>query len=62
MYVCTDVVSNLQVVTRDFEPCKPDPAAVFHICRLWGVEPANVVFVGDDATDMKCCHNAGAAG
>ena len=50
------------MVTRDFEPCKPDPAAVFHICRLWGVEPANVVFVGDDATDMKCCHNAGAAG
>jgi phosphoglycolate phosphatase-like HAD superfamily hydrolase len=31
------------------------------MCRQWGVEPADVVFIGDDATDMRCCRNAGAA-
>ena len=52
----------LQIVTRDFEPCKPDPAAVYHICRQWGLEPADVAFVGDGVYDMQCCRNAGAAG
>jgi HAD superfamily hydrolase (TIGR01549 family) len=50
-----------EILTRDFEPCKPDPAAVFHICRQWGLEPADVAFVGDGVHDMKCCQNAGAA-
>lgn len=50
-----------ELVTREFEPCKPDPAAVFHICRQWGMEPVDVAVVGDDITDMKCCRNAGAA-
>lgn len=48
-----------QVITRDFQPCKPDPAAVFHICEQWAVPPSQVAVVGDDRTDMMCGRRAG---
>ena len=55
-------VSLLQIISREFEPCKPNPAPVFHVCKQWSLEPASVVFVGDDRVDMVCCHRAGAGG
>jgi hypothetical protein len=50
------------VVTRDFEPCKPHPAPVLHICDEWGLQPGQVAVVGDDKTDMISGLRAGTAG
>lgn len=50
-----------EVVTRDFQPCKPDPAAALNICRQWQLEPHEVAIVGDDKTDMICGIRAGSA-
>jgi len=44
----------VQVITREFEPCKPHPAGIFEVCRGWGLEPKDVAFIGDDKTDMMC--------
>ena len=52
---------SLQVITRDFEPCKPDPSSVLHICRRWQLEPHQVAIIGDDKTDMICGIRAGTA-
>ena len=48
------------MITRDFEPVKPDPAAVHHICAGWGCSPEDVMVVGDDKTDIECGNRAGA--
>mmetsp|Transcript_11841 Transcript_11841/g.13771 ORF Transcript_11841/g.13771 Transcript_11841/m.13771 type:complete len:238 (-) Transcript_11841:1041-1754(-) len=32
---------------REFEPCKPDPAAILHICEKWDIPPEECVVVGD---------------
>ena len=53
---------TLQIITREFEPCKPDPASVFHICKQWSLEPRQVMVVGDDKTDMVCGLRAGVGG
>ena len=50
------------MVTRDFEPCKPHPAPVLHICEQWGLQPNQVAVVGDDKTDMISGLRAGTAG
>jgi len=37
---------------REFRPYKPEPDALLHICREWGLAPgADVVMVGDSAKD-----------
>ena len=37
---------------REFRPYKPEPDALLHICREWGLAPsAGVVMVGDSAKD-----------
>ena len=36
---------------RSFLPYKPDPAAILHICRDWGLTSSQVVMVGDSAKD-----------
>ena len=51
-----------QILTRDFQPIKPDPATILHICEKWSVEPAQVAVVGDYKTDMICGKRAGAGG
>jgi len=47
------------VVTRDFEFVKPDRAPVLHICRQWGLRPAQVLMVGDYRDDILCGKAAG---
>lgn len=41
------------VITRDFKPPKPHPAGILHICKGWGIDPENVVMVGDSMDDMQ---------
>lgn len=38
-------------LSREFKPCKPDPAALLHICSSWGLMPQQTVMVGDSAKD-----------
>ena len=47
------------IITREFKPIKPDPAAVFHICKQWKIECCNTVFVGDHKHDIECGQSAG---
>ena len=49
------------VVTRDFEPVKPDPAPALHICRAWGIAPVDALMVGDYRDDILCGAAAGMA-
>ena len=37
---------------RDGTPCKPDPTVVFAILEQMELSPADVLYVGDSATDM----------
>ena len=38
-------------ISREFTPYKPSPAALLHICQQWGVQPEDVVMIGDSARD-----------
>ena len=40
-------------------PVKPDPAGLYGILRALGADPAETLFVGDSATDIRTGHNAG---
>lgn len=40
-------------------PSKPDPAPILHICKEWGIDPRNVVMVGDHIHDITCGLDAG---
>ena len=40
-------------------PTKPDPPAVWEICRTLGVAPEECAFVGDSDVDMRTAINAG---
>ena len=44
---------------RDAVPKKPDPAAVFEIAGLMGLEPRNLLFIGDSMNDLKTATAAG---
>ncbi|MDO9543006.1 MAG: HAD family hydrolase, partial [Kiritimatiellia bacterium] len=44
---------------RSLEPLKPDPAAALLIANIFGVNPRNVMFVGDTKTDMQTAVSAG---
>ena len=58
------------IVTRDFRPPKPSPAAISHIAQAWSVmsEPSvqpgqeilPMIMVGDSIDDMVAGHEAGA--
>lgn len=39
-------------------PKKPDPASALELCRMMGLEPEQVLYVGDSSTDMKTGQNA----
>lgn len=40
-------------------PKKPDPAGALELCERMGLEPEEVLYVGDSGTDMKTGKNAG---
>jgi phosphoglycolate phosphatase len=44
---------------RDGVPSKPDPAAALETCRLWELDPAAVLYVGDTNTDMQTARRGG---
>ncbi len=44
---------------REAKPIKPDPAVLHEIIELAGVEPAEVLYVGDSGVDMQTGANAG---
>lgn len=48
-------------LSREFRPYKPDPAPLLHICSTWGVQPSEVIMVGDSLKDdVACGKRAGA--
>ena len=47
------------VVARDDGPPKPDPTAVFELCRRWGIAPAEAAVVGDYIFDTEAGERAG---
>ncbi|XP_076896497.1 haloacid dehalogenase-like hydrolase domain-containing protein At2g33255 [Bidens hawaiensis] len=54
-------VSFSPALSREFRPYKPDPAPLLHICSTWGVEPSEVVMIGDSLKDdVACGKRAGA--
>ena len=44
---------------RQDTPRKPDPAAALAIAAVWGVEPAQCLYLGDTNTDMATAVGAG---
>ena len=59
------VARNTKAHPDDDEPLKskPNPAGILHICKLWGCEPSDVIFVGDSANDdMSAANRAGCGG
>lgn len=48
-----------QVLTREDAPPKPDPTGLLHICRVWGLYPAEVLFCGDYLFDLEAGSRAG---
>ena len=48
------------VVGREDGPVKPDAFGVLHLCRHFGVEPAETMLVGDYLYDLLCARAAGA--
>lgn len=47
------------VLTREFWPVKPSPEPALHICRAWGISPADALMVGDYRDDILCGRQAG---
>lgn len=41
-------------------PIKPDPGGVFEILKELGLDPADILYIGDTATDMRTGKSAGA--
>ena len=47
------------VISRDDGPIKPDPAAIWKTCELWGLSPAEVLVIGDYHYDLEAGRRAG---
>ncbi|XP_077228768.1 haloacid dehalogenase-like hydrolase (HAD) superfamily protein isoform X3 [Tasmannia lanceolata] len=48
-------------LSREFRPYKPDPAPLLHIISTWGVQPDEVMMIGDSLKDdVACGKRAGA--
>jgi HAD superfamily hydrolase (TIGR01509 family) len=52
-------LSFSQVVTREDAPPKPDPAGVRLIAERWGLEPLEIIVVGDYLYDLQAGRRAG---
>ena len=50
---------GLQVLEEDTVKHKPDPEPLLKYLELTGVEPENVLYIGDRLGDWKCAHGAG---
>lgn len=48
------------MISRSFQPVKPHPAAIHHICGFWGVDASDVIMCGDSIDDIACGKAAGA--
>lgn len=48
-------------LSREFRPYKPDPAPLLHICSTWGLQPNEVMMVGDSLKDDVVCGKRAAA-
>ncbi len=48
------------IVGREDGPVKPDTFGVLHLCRQFGVAPAETMLVGDYLYDLLCARAAGA--
>lgn len=48
-------------LSREWTPYKPDPAALHHIADHWGVDPTEMVMIGDSAKDDIVCGNRAGA-
>jgi len=49
------------IITRDSGlPIKPDPAALHHLAGRWGLDPSEMLMVGDFRYDIMCGKAAGA--
>jgi histidinol-phosphate phosphatase family protein len=46
---------------EDCDCRKPKPKLIFDAARGWGIEPAEIVVVGDKDSDVEAAHNAGAS-
>jgi histidinol-phosphate phosphatase family protein len=47
---------------EDCECRKPKPKLIFDAARAWGIDPRQIVVVGDKESDMETARNAGAYG
>ena len=47
------------IVSRDHGPVKPEPDGVLAICGQWGLEPRQVMMVGDYKFDIEAGRRAG---
>lgn len=54
-----DVVFEVVRGQQEGTPVKPDPAGALAIADEMGLQPAEFVYLGDTATDMRCAVNAG---
>jgi HAD superfamily hydrolase (TIGR01549 family) len=49
-------------LTREDGPHKPSPEPVRALARQWGLQPAEMLVVGDYLYDLHCARNAGTRG
>ncbi|MCL1045530.1 HAD family hydrolase [Shewanella electrodiphila] len=47
------------VLTRECYPAKPAPDALLAIAKMWDIEPASLIYVGDYLYDIQAAKNAG---
>lgn len=47
------------VISASCAPPKPSPAGAEQVCRAWGVQPGQMLFVGDSTNDMEAALGAG---
>lgn len=61
--ICRKLLSNwhFEFILGHSErfPRKPDPASALYIAQGMGVQPENILYLGDSATDMKTANSAG---
>jgi phosphoglycolate phosphatase len=44
---------------REGIPKKPDPTAAIEIAKTWGIDPKDIMFIGDSRIDIETGRNAG---
>lgn len=47
------------IITRSFQPPKPSPLPLLHICKSWDAKPETMIMVGDSRDDMFAGLQAG---